>query len=566
MYSTDYPHSVTLWPNSRELHPEAHRRPSRGRGAEGAGRERGATVRCLSRSPERAFALDDGRTVVPEPDVKAALRGARRERCRGASSARQRRSGRDRARHPLVLKAFGPGHRAQDRPRCGAPRRSRTTELAGAVEDMRARLGRARHHARRLPGRGAVRHRRRRRADRRRRAAGAVRARDRARPRRHAHRAARPRRACACSRSPSTTRARSSRRSRARPRSTGSVAARRWPAKHWSQLLIAIGGPDGLAARLGDELVELECNPVLVTADRCDRARRRGSCCAMHPSAAEPPPVDRLHPLVRAARGRGRRRVDDAERPSATASLAAYRALDWDDDLYALHPDADAVDGVPAFADVGDMPEPIDYLLVGVPAPRCADVIRATAGRVPFIHVISGGFEEVGADGAALSQGLLDAAREVKTRVVGPNCIGVYSSAGRQTFQLNVPREVGPVSVVSQSGGLAGDIIVGGHAPGYPLLEGAQRRELRRRDAGRGRRLVGRRSRDHGDRPLPRGRVGRGSPGRTRCTARAAASPSCCWWAGRARRARRRWRRTPARSRARRGCGRRSPRPPARRS
>ena len=143
-------------------------------------------------------------------------------------------------------------------------------------------------------------------------------------------------------------------------------------------------------------------------------------------------------------------------------SLAAYRNADWDDHLYALHPDADAVDGVPAFADVGDMPEPIDYLLVGVPAPRCADVIRATAGRVPFIHVISGGFEEVGADGAALSQGLLDAAREVKTRVVGPNCIGVYSSAGRQTFQLNVPREVGPVSVVSQSGGLAGDMIVVG--------------------------------------------------------------------------------------------------------
>ena len=78
------------------------------------------------------------------------------------------------------------------------------------------------------------------------------------------------------------------------------------------------------------------------------------------------------------------------------------------------------------------------------------------------MHVISGGFDEVGADGAALSEGLLDAAREVKTRVVGPNCIGVYSPAGRQTFQLNAPREVGPVSVVSQSGGLAGDIIIVG--------------------------------------------------------------------------------------------------------
>jgi acyl-CoA synthetase (NDP forming) len=85
---------------------------------------------------------------------------------------------------------------------------------------------------------------------------------------------------------------------------------------------------------------------------------------------------------------------------------------------------------------------------------------------VPFVHVISGGFDEVGADGAALSQGLLEAAREVKTRVVGPNCIGVYSSAGRQTFQLNSPRDIGSVSVVSQSGGLAGDLIMGGACRG----------------------------------------------------------------------------------------------------
>ena len=34
-----------------------------------------------------------------------------------------------------------------------------------------------------------------------------------------------------------------------------------------SQFLLAVAGADGLAARLGDELAELECNPVLATGD-----------------------------------------------------------------------------------------------------------------------------------------------------------------------------------------------------------------------------------------------------------------------------------------------------------
>src|SRR5439155_11727480 len=82
--------------------------------------------------------------------------------------------------------------------------------------------------------------------------------------------------------------------------------------------------------------------------------------------------------------------------------------------------------------------------------------------RVPFVHVISGGFDEVGAAGASLSRELVHAARNVKTRVIGPNCIGVYCPAGRQTFQLDSPAARGTVAVVSQSGGLSGDIVNGG--------------------------------------------------------------------------------------------------------
>ena len=181
--------------------------------------------------------------------------------------------------------------------------------LAGAVDDMTARPRRARHHAGGLPGRGAVRHRRRARGDRRRRAARAVRARDRARPRWNAHRAARSRGRAdvpaaehdAVSSSP---------RFPARPRSTVSVAAHRWRGEALVQLLLAIGGVDGLAAGLGDELSELECNPVLVTATDAIALDAR-LVLRDAPSAAEPPPATDFTALF-APRGCSGRRVDHA--------------------------------------------------------------------------------------------------------------------------------------------------------------------------------------------------------------------------------------------------------------
>jgi len=44
-------------------------------------------------------------------------------------------------------------------------------------------------------------------------------------------------------------------------------------------------------------------------------------------------------------------------------------------------------------------------------------------------------------------------------RLIGPNCLGVYTPRGRVTFTEIGPRETGPVGIVSQSGGLGTDII-----------------------------------------------------------------------------------------------------------
>jgi acyl-CoA synthetase (NDP forming) len=222
--------------------------------------------------------------------------------------------------------------------------------------------------------------------------------------------------------------------------------------------LLGIAGPDGLAARLGPAVVELECNPIVATADGAVVLDARLILDAADaPTASVRPSRDftaLFAPRSIAVVGASSTKVTFGNR-----FLAAYRDAGWTDGLYAVHPSANAIDGVPAVASVGDVPGGVDYLLVAVPAAQCAGVVQDAAGHARFAHVISGGFGESGAAGRALEHALLETARRAGVTLLGPNCLGVFAPAGRQTFQLGTPREAGTVAVVSQSGGLAGDVV-----------------------------------------------------------------------------------------------------------
>ncbi|WP_415840297.1 CoA-binding protein, partial [Nocardiopsis gilva] len=133
--------------------------------------------------------------------------------------------------------------------------------------------------------------------------------------------------------------------------------------------------------------------------------------------------------------------------------------------LVAVHPRAHIIGGVRAVPSLAEVPDDVDYALVAVPADACVEAVRAAAG-VPFVQVMSGGFGETGAAGAELERELLAAAKESGTRLLGPNCMGVYSPAGGQTFvggDLSAP---GHISLISQSGGLAGEVIKVGERRG----------------------------------------------------------------------------------------------------
>ncbi len=133
--------------------------------------------------------------------------------------------------------------------------------------------------------------------------------------------------------------------------------------------------------------------------------------------------------------------------------------------IFPIHPSADTVDGLPAYRSVADTPEPIDYLYISVAARHVPKMLAEANGRVRFAQVISSGFGEVD-EGKALQEELVRAARAGGLRLLGPNCLGMYSPRGRVTFVEDGSTELGTVGVISQSGGLGTDIVRRGQARG----------------------------------------------------------------------------------------------------
>ncbi|WP_420435353.1 acetate--CoA ligase family protein [Candidatus Poriferisocius sp.] len=235
------------------------------------------------------------------------------------------------------------------------------------------------------------------------------------------------------------------------------------------ELLLAVAGPDGLAVQLGDSLGELECNPVIAGPDGAiavdARLITREAPTEAHP---ERPKTD-FGPLF-APRGIAVAGASTSRPGFGNTFLTAYKELGWGPGtLWAVHPKASEIDGVPAVPSVADIDGEVDYVVGAVPAAACADLVRGAAGKAQFVHIISGGFREASAEGANLEDELANAARQSGVRVLGPNCLGAYSPAGRQTFLRNAPTKAGRVSMISQSGGLAGDMVKAGAIRGIRL-------------------------------------------------------------------------------------------------
>src|SRR5579872_6324308 len=111
--------------------------------------------------------------------------------------------------------------------------------------------------------------------------------------------------------------------------------------------------------------------------------------------------------------------------------------------VYPVNPKRPSVLGVKAYPSISDIPEQVDLAVVVTPPPSIPGIIHECGQNgVRGAVVISAGFKEIGPEGAALEQRVLEEARAAKIRVIGPNCLGVMCplSGLNATFATTVAR------------------------------------------------------------------------------------------------------------------------------
>ena len=134
--------------------------------------------------------------------------------------------------------------------------------------------------------------------------------------------------------------------------------------------------------------------------------------------------------------------------------------------IYPVHPDAAEIDGLPCYRSLSQVPGTVDMVIVMSPRDTVAGVLEACAEkRVKVVALYTSGYAETGCEaGRREQERMRETAQRGGFRILGPNCMGVYSpEAGLAPFP-GMPRTPGSVGFLSQSGSLS-NLLVNACAP-----------------------------------------------------------------------------------------------------
>ncbi|RLE97949.1 MAG: CoA-binding protein [Thermoprotei archaeon] len=133
--------------------------------------------------------------------------------------------------------------------------------------------------------------------------------------------------------------------------------------------------------------------------------------------------------------------------------------------IYPVNIKYDRVFGLKCYKSVKKIPGEVDLAVIAIPAKAVLKVLKECGEKgVRGAIVISAGFRETGEEGAALEKKLTDIAKKYGVKVIGPNCLGVYSAhTGLDTIFNPSDRQAKPkpgtIAFISQSGALGAALL-----------------------------------------------------------------------------------------------------------
>ena len=129
--------------------------------------------------------------------------------------------------------------------------------------------------------------------------------------------------------------------------------------------------------------------------------------------------------------------------------------------VYPVNPKEQSILGLNCYPSVESIGDQIDLAVISLPAKLSVDAVKECGSKgVRVVIVTSSGFGEASDDGGKLEREMMRAVQGTRTRILGPNTMGVFVPS-RSLDTLFIPTEKskrprsGSVAMVSQSGAVA---------------------------------------------------------------------------------------------------------------
>lgn len=141
--------------------------------------------------------------------------------------------------------------------------------------------------------------------------------------------------------------------------------------------------------------------------------------------------------------------------------LANMVAGGYEGKIFPINPKSETIDGLKCYPDLKSIGEVPELVIIVVPAKAVPSIMRQCADSgVKSVVIITAGFKEVGEEGKALEQEVVQIAKQSGIRVIGPNCLGVIVPANKlnASFGTDLPK-AGLTGYLSQSGALLAAVL-----------------------------------------------------------------------------------------------------------
>ena len=163
--------------------------------------------------------------------------------------------------------------------------------------------------------------------------------------------------------------------------------------------------------------------------------------------------------------------VTDRVTNQGLSFLKANRAMGFKGPLYAIHPDK-RIPGFETYPSLLAVPGPVDYVIIAIPAAKVGPTLEECVHKgAHCVTVFSSGFREsLGREGEDREERLREILARGRTRLLGPNCMGLYCPEAGLSIRPEVPgASSGNIGLICQSGGITISLILAASSKGLGI-------------------------------------------------------------------------------------------------